>query len=511
MNKIKTILGLSLFAIVGKLLALLRQSLLIATLGLGQQSDIYLTSFRLPDLLYNLLIYGTLLPAFIPIYTELRGKDKQEANHLSSSVLAAGLLAVGTLSLFTLIFSRSLLHLAVPGFSGEVFEQTLTLTRVLLLSPLIFTLSTVLTGILHSAKRFAVAQAAPLCYNLGIIFGLYAFYPKFGLIGLAYGVLIGAALHALVQIPFVVKEGLWFKLPFDFSSSSFKRIGTLFLPRLLGVDPGQISLLIASFFGSLGLSAGSISVFTLATDLMQAPVAVFAYSASIVALPLLSENFAQKRFADFTEGLRTSIKNIMFFLVPASLYMVLYRAQIVRILFGRQNFSWENTTDLLQSVGIMSFGIIAFGLIPLFSRAFYAKQNTKLPVIFSLISVATNFIISWPLSIYFGSNGLAAAFTISIWLNALLLIIYMRRSLLRLQSHEEIFNNALTRYIVTTFAISFISALFAHALLQLGPIFFDTHTGVGLVFQLALSFIPSALLYVYGSKIWLNLDILSRK
>ena len=199
------------FTLLSKLVGLVRDPLLAGKIGVGNTLDIYYAAFRIPDFVFNLLVLGTLSVALIPVFTEWILKDKNKANRISSSVLNVSVSGMAVICLILLIFSAPLTKVLVPGFSGDKLARTIQLMRLFLLSPIIFTASNVFTSYLTASKKFLILSIAPIMYNLGIIFGLFFFYPHFGLMGLGYGVILGALCHMLVQIPEAVRFGWRFK------------------------------------------------------------------------------------------------------------------------------------------------------------------------------------------------------------------------------------------------------------------------------------------------------------
>ncbi|MCL5775012.1 MAG: oligosaccharide flippase family protein, partial [Patescibacteria group bacterium] len=281
--------------------------------------------------------------------------------------------------LFLLVFARPLTKLLVPGFVGQKFENTVLLTRIFLISPVIFTLSNVFSSILNAQKKFLVVGVAPILYNLAIIFGLLILYPKFGITGLGLGVVLGAALHLLVQVPEVVKSGFSWQPILDLKDQALHKIAKLFVPRIFGLDNSQISLIIGSVVGSI-LASGSIAIFNLANNLQTVPLGVFAISYAIAAFPLLSEHYARKDERGFTYTLSETLIQMLFFIIPISILLLLFRAHIVRLIFGAGKFNWQDTILTFNTLGVFSFSLFGQALTPLLARAFYARQNTTIPV-----------------------------------------------------------------------------------------------------------------------------------
>ncbi|MBI5530933.1 MAG: murein biosynthesis integral membrane protein MurJ [Candidatus Doudnabacteria bacterium] len=494
------------FTLLSRLVGLIRDRLFASHFGAGDTLDIYYAAFRIPDLVFNLLILGTLSVAFIPIFTELLISDKDKAYRTANSVLNFSFLLMSAVCLGLIIFARPLAHLLVPGFEGQKFNDTVILTRVLLLSPIIFTASNIFSSILNSQKKFIIANVAPIMYNVGIIFGLLVLYPKFGLYGLGWGVILGALLHLLVQIPEAVHFGYYWQGVLDLKDPAIKKMLKLFLPRILGVDNSQVSLLIGSVVGSV-LVSGSIAVFNLANNLQAVPLGVFAISTAVAVFPLLSEFYSKRNENEFAKSLGQAISQILFFMIPFTVLLLLFRAHIVRLAFGSGKFNWDNTILTFNTLGMFSLSLFAQGLSPLLARAFYARQDTKTPVIISLCTMAINALLTYLLGKQYGAPGMAAGFSLSAIFNAIVLYFIMHHRLAKSSSQEAMdnFNKTIfdssTKIIISSF---FMGLAGYGALYMLAP-YVDTHTVIGLLIQSGLAFIAASAVF-YGVGKFLKLS-----
>ncbi len=487
------------FALLSRIVGLIRDRLFASNFGAGDTLDIYYASFRIPDLVFNLLILGTLSVAFIPVFTELLITDKPRAYRVANSILNLSF-CIMTLICFVLIFfAEPITHLLVPGFNGQKFLDTVTLTRIFLLSPIIFTVSNLFSSILNSQKKFIIANLAPILYNLGIIFGLLYLYPSYGLVGLGYGVIIGAILHLLVQIPESIRFGYAWQAIMDLKDPAVKKIVTLFLPRILGVDNSQISLLIGSIVGSV-LATGSISVFNLANNLQAVPLGVFAISTAVAIFPLLSELYAKKDTENFAKNLANGIIQILFFMIPLSIALLIYRAHIVRLAFGTGEFNWEDTILTFNTLGMFAFSLFAQGLSPLLARAFYARQNTKIPVTVGVFTMVINASLALYLGKMFGVAGVAGAFSIASIFNAGVLFSILRTKISKesstdsrvISSFDENLASAISKIIIS----SIIMGIVGYGMLYIIEPVINTHKVFGLFIQLSSSAILATATYL---------------
>ncbi len=402
-------------SLISRIVGLLRDRTFTTLFGAGDTFDAFIAAFRIPDLIFNLIVIGALSAAFIPMFTEklVTGKNgKKEAYRFALSILNMMGLGIGILSLIYIIFAPWIVPLITPGFSGEKLTLTIELSRIMALQPFLLAVSFVFSGILNSYKRFLAYALAPILYNLGIIAGAIFLVPRIGVEGLAWGVVFGALLHVLVQLPSVISVGFTWQPILISSIQDWQKLWRMMLPRVFGLAAQQTNLFIVTILGS-GLLSGSISAFHLANNAQYIPVGIFGIAFAQAAFPTLSEQVARKQKKEFRHTLTKSFRYIMFFVVPLSALFYLLRAQIIRVLFGDGAFSWDDTTITYDTFGFLVMSIFAQATIPLLTRAFYAKQNTKTPVIVSLISIALNTILAFPFSHMWGIQGLAIAFSLS--------------------------------------------------------------------------------------------------
>jgi putative peptidoglycan lipid II flippase len=416
------ILGVA--SLVSRVVGLIRERVLTTTFGAGDVFDAFVAAFRVPDLIFNLIVLGALSAAFIPLFTEklVAGKrGEKEAFEFAASILNAVVIVVGVMSLIYILFASKLVPLITPGFEGEKLEITIMLSRVMALQPLLLGVSFVFSGILNSYKRFLVYALAPIFYNIGIIIGVTFFVPSIGIIGLAWGVVLGAALHMLVQLPSVITTGFNWQPILQWASKDFQKLWKMMVPRMVGLAAMQVNLFTVTIIGST-LATGSIAVFHLANNVQFLPVGVFGIAFAQAAFPTLAEQIARKKKKDFKLTVTKTFRYIMFFVIPTSLFFFLLRAQIIRVLFGDGAFDWEDTVLTLETFGLLVFSIFAQATIPLLARAFYVQHNTKTPVIISVISMVINIILALMLAPTMGVQGLALAFSISAIFNLTLLL-----------------------------------------------------------------------------------------
>lgn len=505
-TKAATIVGI--FAFLSKLVALVRDPLFASTFG-GPKIyilDIYNAAFRVPDFIFNIFIAGTLSVAFIPIFVELLTKDKDRAAKLANTIITLTMLVMGAIFGILLILARPITARLVPGFTPDHLNETIRLTRLIILSQIIFSLSNICTNALYSYKRFVVAGLAPILYNLGIISGIVWFYPRFGIIGLGYGVIFGAFLHLLIQLPEMFRSAFYLKPQWQVRDPAIKKFWKLYLPRIFAIDLSVFSLLISTFIASK-LESGSIAIFTLAMNLLSIPVSIIALSLATAIFPALSEAYATGKDLQFLNMLKKTLVQVFYFMIPMTLLMLVFRAQGVRLYLGHGNFTWDNTILTFNTFGVLSFSLLAQSLTPLLARAFYSRQNTATPVVINIISMIINIILAFSFGNAFGIMGIAAAFAVASIFNALALFIVLRSHLHRSGLEVELlsqFDSELITVIGKIMIASIAMGLVSYAGLYLIAPHVNTATNLGLLIQAGISAIIGIIVFFAASS-WLNL------
>lgn len=488
------------FTLVTKFVAIYRERLFSSTFGQGPLLDSYFSAFRIPDFVTNLLVLSTLSVAFLPVYSKLTAKNAEEANVMTHTVITTATFIIGGICLVLLLLSSPLMHLLVPGFSGQQFSETLSLTRLFLISPVLFTLSTVFGGVLNANKKFLVTSLAPILYNAGIILGVLYFYPRFGIMGLGYGVIVGALLQLAIQVFFVYKQGARFLPNLNIQSEAIKNLWRLYVPRIFAFDLSNITLLLGTVIGSVAAS-GSITALNQAFNLQSVPVGIFGYSIAVAAFPALSERFAAEDYEGFRRTLYNSITKTLLFIIPISILTLIFRAYVVRIILGAGAFTWEDTIRTFQLLGVFSFSFFSQCLTTLLSRAFFARHNTKIPVLVNIGALALNTILAFLLGRTMGVLGLTIAFVAASITNGALLFILLRRDMREHDTEKQetlFFDKSLSEFVTKCILASALFGLVSYAGLKAFAPLVNTETAIGIIIQCALSLAAGALVYGFS-------------
>ena len=423
-------------SVASRFLGIFRDRILAGEFGAGDTLDIYYAAFRIPDLVFNLLVLGALSAGFIPVFTGLcdkkylvkffhRGKEKCQSEAWYVANVMVNLIGISLIvvSAILIIFTPQLMRLITPGFDGEKLAMTVTMTRIMFLSPLFLGLSSVMGGILQSFKRFFVYSIAPIMYNIGIIIGALYFVPIWGIYGLAYGVVFGALLHFLIQVPTTIHLGYHWRPVLNIKNKNVREILKMMVPRTMSLAISQINLVVITIIAST-LAAGSLTIFNFANNLQSFPIGIFGISFAIAAFPTLSSlmNKKEELIRNFSKVLR----QIIFFILPATVFMLTLRVQIIRVVLGSGQFDWEDTILTMDTLTFFSLSLFAQATIPLLIRMFYAQKDSKTPFIVGLITVIANIFLSWWFASRMGVAGLALAFSISMIINFALLWLLLK-------------------------------------------------------------------------------------
>lgn len=429
---------LAITALLSRLMGVVRDHLLAktfgATAGTGIYNlDTYYAAFRIPDLLYNLLIFGAISAAFIPIFTQYKKENKMnDAWAFASSMLHLMMIVILVISAFAFAFAPQLTHLIAGGFDAESFKITTGLMRIMLLSPIIFTLTSILVSIQDSFKSFFWRSLGPLFYNGGIIFGILYFGQEFGVVGVTWGVIIGALAQLVVQLPSLFQVGYKHVWLFGHKRADVRKAFRLIIPRILGLSLNQLTLVVNTLIASF-LMTGSITVFYLSDNLQALPLGIIAISFAITSFATLSELATEKTTEPFTNEIRKVMQKVLFLIIPATLGMLILRGEIINIILVNGKFSAEDAALTSMVLGLLLISLFAQSLIPILSRGFYAYHNTKTPVITAFVGavISVGGSLLFAIKMDYGIAGIAGAFSMGAIVNFLLLYIFMHRKLRR--------------------------------------------------------------------------------
>ena len=493
---------LGFFALFSQILALIRDRLLASTFGAGHVLDVYYASFRIPDIIFVSVASLVSVYVLIPFLTEKEGEGKEEQRTFINSVFTVFTTLMLLISLIVFAFVPLLSRLLFPGLvDSPIFPELVMLTRVLLLQPLFLGLSNLFGSITQTRRRFLLYASGPLLYNIGIIGGILFLYPSFGIVGLAFGVVLGAVLHLLIQMPFIIADGFFPKVTLRPLWRDIRRVLRLSLPRTLALSANQLSLVILLGVASL-LAAGSITIFNFAYNLQSVPLSIIGVSYSVAAFPTLARLFTNGERKLFLEQMISATRHIIFWSVPAIVLFVVLRAQIVRVILGGGVFDWTETRLVAAALALFVISLIAQGLSLLFVRGYYATGNTRTPLVVNLLGAILVVVFSvallklfniFPTFRFFmeallrveGIEGTAIlmlplGYSLALFLNVVAFWFLFQRDFSSLWG-------AVSQTVLHSFGAAVLMGFVTHRLLSVFDNIFDIHTFIGIFLQGLLS------------------------
>lgn len=491
-NKENSVRGASLLLVstltLSNLLGLVRDRFLTKNVS-TYNLDIYYASFRIPDLMFNLLILGAITSAFIPVFTDfIKDKKLSEGYKVTNSLINLAVITLSGTAVLFIIIMPTIIHVIVPSFDGYRMEEAVKLSRLIMLTPIFFSISYVFSGVLNSFNRFFAYSLAPLIYNLSIIVGAAFFAPRYGLIAVVYAVIIGSVLHALIQLPGVVRLGYRYQFVLDTNNKATKRIFRLMIPRTIGMGVNQLMLVVYTAIAST-LSIGSIAAFNLSNNIQTMPIVVLGTSFATAVFPTLTSKIANNDKAGFAFYFNRAMRAIAFLLIPSTVVFILLRAQIIRLILGSGKFGWDDTKKTALALGFFSLSLLAQGLIPLIARGFYALKNTRTPMYISIVTAVISIILGYPLAREMGVSGLALAFTIGNFFNAFALFYYLSKI------YPEIIDMTVLLSYLKTIIISLIMGAFMWLTMHIMAGAVDMSRFVGVLTQTLVSIIVGFIVF----------------
>ncbi|MCX6703876.1 MAG: murein biosynthesis integral membrane protein MurJ [Candidatus Woesebacteria bacterium] len=427
--------------VVSMVLGLIRQRVL-ASYFTPDSLSLFFAAFRLPDAIFQVLVFGTFSSAFIPVFTRTLREGEARAWLLAGKIVSIGL-AIFLFAVAIVGFGAVKIYSVIaPGYGIAGTTEIAFLARILFAAQGFFVISYVLTGVLESLRRFLIPALAPIFYNLGIILGTVILTPYLGLTAPAVGVVIGAFAHFIIQYPLSRKLGFRFTLDFK-PDEGVKKIGQLALPRVIDLAFDQIGKSAELFLASI-ISQASYTYYTFANSLQLLPVTLFGTSLAKAVLPMLSH--VEGNWKEYRKILLAAIYQAMFFTLPLSAALIALRIPVVRLIYGTKIFDWEATVQTGTILSVFAISIIFQTLMSVLTRAFFAIHDTKTPVIISFIGLTILVIGDFTLvkGFHFDIWALAASFAVSTLIEAIILLILIDKRV------GEIFN---TKFLIHSLKI----------------------------------------------------------
>lgn len=397
--------------LVGKFLGFVKIRVIAQLFGVTGQSDIFWAAFTIPDMFFNIIVAGSINAAIIPVFTKvLLGKGDKELSAFFLRINALLSVIFVVFSALVFIFSQQIAEGIVSGgavaqvlnvssaFHPEDAVLLASLMRIMLLSPILLGVSSIMSGYLQVYKRFVITATAPLMYNIGTIVGSVVLVNNLdlGVVGASWSVIIGSLMHLLIQLPtFWSISGKYFsdiKALFSFSQArEMLDVIKLSVPRMIGAFGEQINVFITTII-SFTVTQGALSAYRYAFSLYLFPPQIISGALSMTTMTKLSELFHNKDFKGFKEVFNKSVQNSIYLIVPFIAIFIVLRLPVVRLAYGAVAFDWRSTILTSWSLVLLSVSMLAFAVMAIVLRAFYATHETKLPLIIAFFSIIVNLV-----------------------------------------------------------------------------------------------------------------------
>ncbi len=423
-----------------KVTGILDDLILARIIGPGRELDAYYAAFGLPDLLFTLVAGGALASAFIPVVSGLIARDRNASWRLVSAVANLAFLVTLVFAIALALFapwvanqlygcpleSQQMCLDNGRGFTPEQVTLTADLMRLILLSTAIFSVSAIVMSTLQAHQHFFLTALAPIMYNLGILAGVVLLAPSLGVWGAAIGVVFGAALHLLVQVPGLIRRGARWTPSLDLHNPELRRVLVLLAPRVGTLGTVYLATIIRDSLASQ-LPSGSITALNFGWRVMQLPETVIATAVATAVFPTLSELADQRRMGDLRDTISSTLRTMLALTVPATVGLFVLGRPFVRVLFEGGLFESAATDAVVWALQGYALGLIGHSLLEVSARTFYAQQDTRTPLFVAVGAMIVNVVASLILSKPFGTAGLALGNSIGVSVEVLVLLVIARR------------------------------------------------------------------------------------
>lgn len=423
---------------VSRLTGFLREMLIPAKLGVDRVSDAYNIAFLLPDLMYTLVIGGAVSAALVPVLSGYIGRNEEEKGWKAISIfINVVFLLLGIFCILGMIFAPQLIRIVIAGYGKKMPEDiqlTIKLTRILFPSVSILMLAGISNGVLYSYKRFVSAAYGPALYNIFTALSFFLFSNRnaadnYGVEKVAYGVLGGTTIYFLVQAFQARKYLSRYRPKLQLKEPGFVRLFKLAVPSIVSSSVLQVNIIVSASIASV-FADGSVTSLRLADRLWQMPLGIIAQGIGFAMLPSLSEKYAIGEHDTYKSTLVRSLKTVLMLAVPCAFGLVTLSHPLVKTIYQFSN-KMDND-DVSRVAGILVFysaALIMQSITTIVNRGFYARNDTKTPLFISTGTIASNIllcILAYKLT-HMGVAGMAAAYSVSSTVNAVILIIMLNK------------------------------------------------------------------------------------
>ncbi|NMC08995.1 oligosaccharide flippase family protein [Candidatus Microgenomates bacterium] len=405
--------------LVTKVLGFLKLRIIAQLFGVSHELDIFWAAFTIPDMLFMVVVAGSINAAIIPIFSDILYKKGEDTlnkffNQLTYLIIALCTFIAIILFIFTPQITTFLIHSEllqnILSFSNRInqedYEQFVYLTRVMMISPILLGISTLVTGYLQVRKQFFITSLAPLIYNIAMVFGpiFFVTFLKMGVEGIAFSAVLGSLLHFVIQIPTFYK---YYKTSFSLSIGTFiesaknKYVWKAFklaIPRMIAIFGEQVNVVVNTLI-SFSLAAGALSAYKFALSLHIFPVNIIGSAVAQVALPNMAQHSEDR--GKFQKVLNNSIQLALYLVLPIIAILIILRLPIIRLAYGTGAFDWRGTVLTAWCLALLALSVLGQTLAQILLRAFYALKDTWLPLIAISVGIILNIVFAFLLTNFF--------------------------------------------------------------------------------------------------------------
>lgn len=424
--------------VLSRLTGFARETMLSWKVGLSWVQDAYVAAFTVPEMMYILLVGGTISAALVPFLSgKLEKGEEQEGWKAASSFINTVVAGMAVLCVLGVLFAPQIIPFIAPGFSGQsphTQELSIRLSRILFPSVSFIMLAGICNGVLNSYKKFAVAAYGPSIYNVGCTISilLFADTNSGSMVKVATGVAASAVLYFLVQLAFALPKLKFYKPVLNFFDEGYKKLFRQAVPSLLSSSVTQLNVIISTAFVTLNAMEGTLAAFRNANTLWQLPYGIFAMGIGTAVLPTLSAKFAMGEFHEYKKLLMKSLTSVLFLAVPSAVGFIVLREPVVRAVFkwgGR--FTESSVPTVAYIMAFFCLSMITQSIVAIMNRAFFAQQDTKTPLLVGMGSVVMNLVLGMVFYLYtdLDAAGMALVYSIISMVNSALLILLLQRKM----------------------------------------------------------------------------------
>ena len=455
-----------------QLIGLVRGILVAKTFGLGPEMDAFGAANVVPNLLFSLVAGGALASAFVPIFTtKLASNDRQGAWRLVSSLINLSSIILISASLLAALFAPQIVHLIWPKYQQNL---AVPLLRILLITSAVFGVSGIVSGVLNAHQHFLLPSLASSLYWLGWIIGLIFFVPSLGILGLAWGAVLGSVMHLCIQIPGLLRlPDRRFTPTLGLKNPDVREVAILMGPRLIGVATVQMNLLLNTIVANF-IPDGSLAAINFAFPIMTVPLVIIGSGIGFATLPTFSAQVARGEIAELKGSITSALRGVLFLSVPATFGLILLAPPLISAMYQYGKFSGQNTDWVAWALILYTLGLVGHATLEVVVRAFYALHDTKTPVLVGATAMTINLVLSILLVLLFNKigwialGGLALSTSIAAYLETGILFVLLRKRLKGIQGRQ--LATGTTAAILGSLAMSVILILWTH--------FMGTHSPV---------------------------------